>query len=320
MGAGEERACEGVCFIGGAPHSGSTLLGMILGAQPGVFYGGELRKSAFLGDAEKPLKKRVCKLCGEACAVWGSLRAPLLPDVYEVLARRTGARVIVDSSKGTEWQREQVRLLRGTRTRIYLIVLERDGRAVLASRLRKVPEADARTLAQRWVDQIARTDAFATAFPGPVLRVAYEALATHPEREVRRITEWVGVAFEPGRLGASDATGVGDARGLERSDDSAGAHDPSTFWEAEQHPLGGNDGTQYLVARERARRAALEQRASPPDGGVLDLVARNLAYYAPHPPTIRLDQRWREELDAPTLARFEEVAGAANERFAWPRP
>jgi len=103
---------------------------MILGAHPAVFYGGELRKSTFLGDEDKPLKKRVCKLCGAACPVWGGLRAPLVPDVYEVLARRTGVHVVVDSSKGAEWQREQITALAGTGSRLHPGVLDRHGRAV----------------------------------------------------------------------------------------------------------------------------------------------------------------------------------------------
>jgi hypothetical protein len=291
-GSIDVRASERVCFIGGAPHSGSTLLGMILGAHPAVFYGGELRKSTFLGDVDKPLKKRVCKLCGATCPVWGELHAPLLPDVYEVLAQKLGARVVVDSSKGTEWQREQIALLAGTSTRLHLVVLERDGRAVLASRLRKYPEQAARSIVLDWMAQIERTDTLAASFPGPVLRVAYEALATDPEREIRRVTELLGLAFEPAML---------------------------RFWEGAQHPLGGNDGTQYLVARERARRARLEHEASAPTADVLDLAAENLAYYAPHPPAIVLDQRWRRELDAETLRLFGEIAGPLNERFAWPR-
>jgi hypothetical protein len=289
----KRRGAERACFIGGAPHSGSTLLGMILGAHPEVFYGGELRKSTFLGDVEKPLKKRVCKLCGPECPVWGELRAPLLPDVYEVLAQKTRRRVVVDSSKGTGWQRGQSLALAGTSTRVVLVVLERDGRAVLASRLRKYPEQSPNDIVLDWMDQISRTDALAASFPGPVLRVAYEALATAPEREVRRVTELLELDLIPGML---------------------------RFWESEQHPLGGNDGTQYLVARERARRRAVDHsdRATSSED-VLDLAANNLAYYAPHPPAIVLDQRWQHELRAETLRLFGEIAGPLNERFAWPK-
>lgn len=279
-----------MCFIGGAPHSGSTLLGMILGAHSDIVYGGELRKSTFLGDETKPLKKRVCKLCGEACPIWGSLSTPLVPDVYEVLARKTDASIVVDSSKGTEWQREQLASLADTTTRPHLVVLERDGRAVLASRMRKYPTHDARTIIEDWMSQIEKTDAFASSFPGPVIRMRYEALATEPQREITRVTDLLGVAFEDAML---------------------------RFWESEQHPLGGNDGTQFLVARETARRRSKD---TPPVAStdVLDLAADNLAYYAPHPAAIVLDLRWQRELPAEARALFDSIASGVNERFAWP--
>ncbi|MBX7196897.1 MAG: sulfotransferase [Sandaracinaceae bacterium] len=288
---GASRACERVCFIGGAPHSGSTLLGMILGAHPAVVYGGELRKSVFLGDASKPLKKRVCKLCGASCPVWGELSAPLEPDVYEVLARKTGRRIVVDSSKGTEWQREQLARLAGTTTEKHLVVLERDGRAIVASRLRKDPTLSPPAIIEEWMAQIARTDALALSFPGSVLRLHYEELATDPVTQTRRVTELLGVEFESSML---------------------------RFWEAEQHPLGGNDGTQFLVVRERSRRALRPEAPAATRGDVLDLVDQNLAYYGPHPAGIVLDVRWRHELTAEVLALFHRMAGEVNERFARP--
>ena len=286
----DERRSKRVCFIGGAPHSGSTLLGMILGAHSEIVYGGELRKSSYLGDETKPLKKRVCKLCGAGCAIWGSLSAPLVPDVYEVLARKTDASIVVDSSKGTEWQRGQLAVLAHTTTRPHLVVLERDGRAVLASRIRKYPTHDARRIIEDWMSQIEKTDEFASSFPGPVIRVRYEALATEPEREITRVTDLLGVALEDAML---------------------------RFWESEQHPLGGNDGTQFLVARESARRRSLDPSLPEPHD-VLDLGADNLAYYAPHPAAIVLDLRWQRELPAHARALFQSIAGEANERFAWP--
>ena len=57
-------------MICGAGHSGSTLLGMILGSHSQAFYMGEGGKARYLGDEKKPLRKRVCKICGEACPVW----------------------------------------------------------------------------------------------------------------------------------------------------------------------------------------------------------------------------------------------------------
>lgn len=45
--------------IAGAGHSGSTLLGLVLGSLDDVFYAGEAKKTTFIGDPKKPLRKRI---------------------------------------------------------------------------------------------------------------------------------------------------------------------------------------------------------------------------------------------------------------------
>lgn len=280
-----------MCFIGGAPHSGSTLLGMILGAHAEVVYGGELRKSAFLGDESRPLKKRVCKLCGPSCPVWGDLRQPLSEDIYEVLARRTGRSVVVDSSKSTEWQSAQLEALVAAGVRTTFVYLRRDGRAILASRMRKYPQIPAREIVEDWIAQIARTDALAARFPGEVIELRYEDLATRPEPTIRELCRRLGLSFDPSML---------------------------RFWDSEQHPLGGNDGTQFLVLRERARRAPEDERSSPPSQDVLDLGGQARAYYDAHPAAIVLDLRWQRELASSDAALFDARAGEINRPFTWP--
>jgi len=280
-----------VTFIAGAPHSGSTLLGMILGAHTEVVYGGELRKSEFLGDETRPLKKRVCKLCGPECPIWGGLQHPLTPDVYEVLSRRTGRPTVVDSSKSTVWLSAQIDALVAEGVRTTLIYLRRDGRAILASRRRKYPELTSGEIIEDWLEQIARTDAMAARFPGEVIELRYEQLATEPESTVRELCRRLGLTFEAPML---------------------------RFWESLQHPLGGNDGTQFLVARERARRLASEAPSAPPAGDVLDLAGSARAYYDAHPAAIVLDLRWQRELSSADAALFEARAASVNQRFAWP--
>lgn len=275
------RTCEKVVFIGGAGHSGSTLLGLMLGASPDVFYAGEARKSLFLGDESKPQKKRVCKLCGPACPVWGDMRPPreLEHDLYETLARRTGRSTVVDSTKNLAWIDAQLAALEGTGTARALIFLSRDGRAVVSSRVRKYPGTPVRTHASDWVAQIRATEALAARFPGPVLRVRYEELASRTEPSMRRVAELAGVAFDAAMLAP---------------------------WTTEQHPLGGNNGTQFLLAREREQ-----------SGGVVRLSDKTRDHYATHPRGIVLDLRWREEMSAEARAAFDEVAAEVNVPYAW---
>jgi hypothetical protein len=270
------RSSTHVGFIGGAGHSGSTLLGLMLGAHREIFYAGEARKSSFLGDTSKPIKKRVCKLCGPACAVWGSLAPPFVPDVYEVVSHRTGKSIVIDSTKSLEWIDAQVADLGGRGVALSLFFLARDGRAVVNSRVRKYPETPVRDHAAAWVAQLTATEALAERFPGRVLRVRYEALATDPEPRMRECAALLGVAFDRAMLAP---------------------------WTTEQHPLGGNNGTQSLM-----RRA---------EGSVVELGDKTRDWYGGRERGISLDLRWRHELGAAALAEFEEIAGEANEPYAW---
>lgn len=271
------RELDKVVFIGGAGHSGSTLLGLMLGAHRDVFYAGEARKSLFLGDERKPLKKRVCKLCGPSCPIWGQLRLAPGKDLYETLARRTGRRIIVDSTKNITWLDAQIARLAGRDVQIFMLFLARDGRAVVSSRLRKYPEETAREHAEAWAAQIRATEALAARFPGPVMRLRYEELASAPETTMRRVASFVGIELERAML------------------------EP---WSTEQHPLGGNNGTQFLMARER-------------DGEVVGLTDGTRAHYRQHPRSIVLDLRWKRELSDEARATFDEVAGELNRAYAW---
>lgn len=270
------------CFIGGAGHSGSTLLGLALGAHPSIFYGGEAKKSTLFGNEKKPLRKRMCKVCGPGCPVWTDLGVSDTLDLYEALSVRTGRPVVVDSTKALGWIEEQSALVRGRGARTVLVVLGRDGRAVVGSGLRKYPETSAAEHAQRWMEQMEGTEALAARWPGPVERVRYEEFVTAPEATLRRLCTALEVAFDPCMLAP---------------------------FESEQHPLGGNAGTQSLLGKAQTR-----------DGGSLPISGSKKSYYEAHPKTFVLDLRWKRELSADALAEFERVAGAYNTRHAWEAP
>jgi hypothetical protein len=269
---------ESVGFIGGAGHSGSTLLGLVLGAHPCVFYAGEANKSLGLGDPAVKLRKRTCKVCGEGCVVWSKVRAGQ-DDLHEALAEITTRPIVIDSTKSLAWLEAQSARLSAKKVALVLFFLGRDGRAVLASSLRKRPETSARAHAAAWVDQIAATEAFAARFPGTVVRVRYELLATRTDETIAGCCAALGIA-------PSDAM--------------------RAPWASEQHPLGGNAGTQSLLEGARTRVGA--------EHGIS---GDKRAYYEQHPRSIVLDQRWRRELSAEALAEFEAVAGETNRAYAW---
>ena len=220
-------------FICGAGHSGSTLLGMVLGGAPGAFYAGEAAKVRYLHDASKPLRKRACKICGEDCPVWGGFHPDPHAPLHAQIADRTGATLVIDSTKRPDWIEARAGEARAAGGAAGLIFLKRDGRAVINSRIRKYPGRDPAAQIGQWIDQMAQAEALFARFEGPKLAVRYEAFATDPEAEVRRICAALGLAFDPSML-----------------DYEARAH----------HPLGGNSGTQFVAAR--AASPAVELGAS----------------------------------------------------------
>jgi hypothetical protein len=269
---------ERVAFVAGAGHSGSTLLGIMMGAHPSVFYAGEARKSSFFGDLDKPLKKRACRLCGEACPVWSRLAEVPGDDLYARLCARTGRPVVLDSTKNVPWIEENAARVRASGRGALLLLLQRDGRAVVASRRRKYPERPVCEHAAAWREQIEASRALAARFSGPVLDVRYERVARGPERELERAAVFLGLSFVPAMLAP---------------------------WTTEQHPLGGNSGTEYLLTKGRTT------------SGLTEVTEAARAHYAAHPRAIVLDERWRSEMSEADLAEFEREAGEANHQTAW---
>lgn len=274
-----ERANRLGVAICGAGHSGSTLLGLVLGSHPACFYAGEAKKTRFFGDPDKPLRKRVCKICGPGCPIWSRFAALPGVDLYEQLSRLTGAPVVVDSTKKVEWIRERGAELAAAGVAHKRIFLARDGRAVVNSRLRKYPERDPGAVVDEWLAQIRATEALLAERPEGALRIRYEELATEPAKVVREVCAFVGLEFEPDMLRYE-------------------AH--------EHHPLGGNTGTQSVVAR-----------ASDVDRTLARVPERSRAFYGDLGGGFRLDLRWTDELPAEVLRVFEQRAGAANEPFRW---
>ncbi len=114
-------------------------------------------------------------------------------ELYDDVARITGKRLLVNSSKSYLLAVDQY-LAYGSRVKV--INLIRDGRAVYASFLRHGFSADQSVKA--WQYHYERALPLFKRFvdPAAILDVRYEDLAANPERTLERITEFLGVPFE----------------------------------------------------------------------------------------------------------------------------
>ena len=261
----EGRANRQVVFIAGAGHSGSTLLGLVLGSHPRCFYAGEASKTRFLGDERRPERKRLCKICGDGCPVWSGFDLSPHVDLYERISRRVGHPVVIDSTKDVAWIQSRASELSTTGASRHLVLLLRDGRAVVNSRLRKAISADPIEVIDRWADQMRRSLELYDAWAGSRVSIRYEELAMRPSETVRRVCRFLGLDYRPSML---------------------------DFHMHEHHPLGGNNGTQFQVSRIQ-RFGMPGPTAEPPE--------RSRTFYTSHGPSIELDLRWQSEL-SPELA------------------
>ena len=204
-------------------------------------------------------------------------------DVYETLSRRTGRPIVFDSTKEIRWIATQLAALRDAAA-VRLVVLTRDGRAVVNSRRRKLPDgSDAGELAASGRSRCGASRRSRTTSRGPCTACATRN-TSRPEQTLRALADFVGVEFDPRML------------------------DP---WSCEQHPLGGNDGPLLLLRRASARTTV---------AGVITPDDPTSAWYAAHPVDIVPDLRWRREPSDDDLAAFDEVAGEANRAYAWDEP
>jgi hypothetical protein len=115
-------------------------------------------------------------------------------DPYPKLLDTSGASFLVDSSKNTGWISQRLR------SGDFLILLERDPRAVVAAYFRKYPERGLESIA----DRIARSQRslrdYYGKYDGDKAIVHYEDLATQPERALRSLCRCIGIDLEPQML------------------------------------------------------------------------------------------------------------------------
>lgn len=267
-----------IVFICGSSHSGSTLLGSILGSHSKCFYAGETNKTQFYNIKGEISVDKNCKICGPTCRIWSVYDSNSSVDLYEQLSRITGKEIVIDSNKNIGWLNKQIDLMENKNVKLFLIYLQRDGRAVINSKIRKYRDKSVEKHINGWIKQIVFTNELYKRFRGEKVKIHYEDLASKTDENVRKICEFLEISFEP---------------------------DMVNYFYFEHHPLGGNTGTLSLIPKAQQKE----------ESSLIKLTNRNDYYYSKHPLNIKLDLRWKQELKSEYLHLFESLAGELNNDF-----
>ena len=292
-----------VVFIVGAPHSGSTLLSLILGSHSRGFALNELDAFTKHGGRRHQTRGRRCHVCEGDCPFWDERVSSLalarrfggpapwqgaasrLPrprgSLYPHLMAASGADLLIDSSKNPAWVEARLgeRGLGGSGPEPLIVRLVRDGRATVAAHRRKRHrDVAVEALTGRWLGWMDGIDAVLGRHPG-LLRatLAYEGLAAEPEGEVRRLCDALG-----DRLRAGDAAILGArAPSAARQRGHALAHHALARGRGGAGPRGEPGAWRPLPLpgpRDSPRRALARGARRGGDGGVERLAgARNRA-------------------------------------------
>jgi hypothetical protein len=255
--------CSKVVFVTGAGHSGTTLLGMMLGAHPDALFAGEVQESTLQGNP-------ICRTCGADCNVWSNIDTN--KNVYDELTRTSGKPVVIDTSKMIpKWVEPAVASRAGRGAS--MIFVTRDPRAIVASELRKQPELSPTEIIARWRGQMRLCETLAFNFPGSVVRVQYEELATKPKETLQSICADIELPFEEHML---------------------------CPWDTPGHQLDGNIGVWALAT-----------------GNTSKLSSKKFLYYINHEKKIKLDERWKHELDEEAVQEIREAAKSLFYTYGW---
>lgn len=257
-------------------YSGSTWLNLLLGAHPRMFCMGEVKDVQRDGRA-------VCQLHAEACPVWSAYRGNSGENPFAQIARLSGRRWL--AGKNCESFGDAVR---DPGVGVKLIHLVRDGRAVMASIMRKYADKTAWRAARQWSHEVRKSQRLLRAWPAEdVALVRYEDLVEDTRGQLLRLCGFLGLTFDPAML---------------------------TYWNADLHYLGGNRGTLHAMVRRGEASLPPDPREAR-EGFVKP--EWDLGYYDKQNQGTIVDERWKHELSWGRRAVFGLVGGWLNHRHGY---
>ncbi|MEB3831781.1 sulfotransferase family protein [Phormidium sp. CCY1219] len=300
-----------VVFILGIGRSGSTLLNYILGSHPDCFDLNEISKlpqfyrhrhrhrdfweetGKFWEEKFTPeeLKMLVAGLSNRRITPYIPLKVErFLREIsgtdrifnsYSLIFSKLDATVLIDSSKYVDWvsKKLQSKEFRSGQIDGYLIHLIRDGRAVLNSYLRWDKNMTVEKFSHRWSRLMKEDENLFNQFPSErKMMVRYEELASEPKATTEKICQMLDLEFQPEML---------------------------EYWKHEHFGIEGNFGTRSLIAKYKSQKS--DSKVEEVHGD----------YYQKQGFQIKLDLRWKNELDPEKIEEFYRLTQGENKQYEW---
>ena len=261
-----------IIHIFSASYSGSTWLNLMLGSHPDAFSVGEVKTILKIGSP-------VCTLHGGTCAIWRPDGVDGAESFYAHLAAKSGKRIFIVNNSRKWFAHEDAPGIRGA-----CIHLVRDGRAVVASRMRKGVDRSFIASCRRWKSEVRRCRRVVRR-RGAGFTVRYEDLIEATGDTLSRVCRQVGIEYHPAML---------------------------EFWKPDHCFLGGNRGTLHSMLRLNGRRLPED-----PERMIRKEPGWDMGFYDRVDPTHFRDERWREELTPRQLWGFSILAGRFNRKLGY---
>jgi hypothetical protein len=100
------------------------------------------------------------------------------------------------------------------------------------------------------------------------LKVSYEKICKNPQKELMAICEFIGVEYQPKML---------------------------NYWEFDHYNISGNSGTNSLIKKYKNHEVQIDENRD------------DRSFYNNHPLSIKLDERWKNELTAEQKELIDEI-------------
>lgn len=274
-----------VVNIVGSSYSGTTWLNLVLGSSYEAFSIGEM-------DHIAKLKRPLCVFHGDDCDIWAQFDLRSRENPFDQLARITGKRVFLVNNT-----RRFLKAMRPAHVTVRNLGLWRDGRAILASGLRKRPEETVTHVARSWKRAIRKKQRHLDKQPtGSVMHMHYETLVSDRPRYVREICQFIGIAYDESML---------------------------EYWLQPHHYIGGGTAL-HAVAHHHGvpslwyRTHENEVVEAPLADTKKESIIPSREFYQKSDPKTFVDKRWLKELTDEQLTQFDRVAGSVNESLGYP--